>query len=144
MWITVESIFTNVACDVLEGSNKKLKNPQMVVVLKTNGWMEDELKIILLALLLSRQVRGWGCHRYASYDFNDILLNLPLHFGREERVLPSAWKYILFCLEGMELICDPSAMWVVWSPGVQNPYVVTWLSLLSREGRFPKRCKQLK
>lgn len=47
-------------------------------------WTEDELKIILSTLLLSRQVRGWGCHRFASYDFNEILLNLPLHLEREE------------------------------------------------------------
>lgn len=73
-------------------------------------WTEDELKIILLALLLSRQVRGWGCHRFAAYDFNSILLNFPLHFEREERVLPSAWKHILLCLEEMESICDSSTV----------------------------------
>lgn len=47
-------------------------------------WTEDELKIILLVLLLSRQVRGWGCHSFASCDFSGILLNFPLHFEREE------------------------------------------------------------
>lgn len=69
-------------------------------------WTEDELKIILSALLLSRQVRGWGCHRFASYEFSGILLNLL----KGKRVLPSAWKYVLFCLEEMELICDPSTV----------------------------------
>lgn len=71
-------------------------------------WTEDGLKIILLALLLSRQVREWGCYSFASYDFDGILLNFPLHFEREQRVFSSAWKLVLFCLEEIELICDPS------------------------------------
>lgn len=37
-----------------------------------------------------------------------ILLKLALHFERGEGVFPSAWKHVLFYLEEMELICDPS------------------------------------